>query len=315
MPDEMQGTNGNQASGSSGPSARRSEAPNAAASGIRIPDQAGRTAIITGGSSGIGRAIAEALAARGARVVIAARDQERADAVAAHLPGTAEGRRLDLSSLASIRDFAASIDEPVDLLINNAGTMSATRQCTEDGFERQFAVNHLGHFALTNLLLGRITGRVVSTSSNYHRRAHIDFDDLQWERRAYHAFEAYGQSKLAVLLFVTELQRRLAESGSPLLATAADPGWVASEFKISTGNKIQDTAYGVGTRLFAQNPHAGAQPTLLAAVGDVQGGAYAGPRWFGVRGPATLIARSAEAADTDTAKRLWDVCAELTGIG
>ncbi|MCO1656261.1 oxidoreductase [Pseudonocardia humida] len=273
----------------------------------RIPDQTGRTAIITGGGSGIGRAAAAALAARGARVILAVRDQDKGRAAAAAMGGGAEVRPLDLASLASVREFARGVDEPVDLLINNAGAMTASLQRTADGFESQFGVNHLGHFALTNLLLDRVTARVVTVSSRAHRWAHIDFDDLGWHRRPYRPFAAYAQSKLANLLFTAELQRRLTAAGSPVIATAADPGWAATGFRIASGNRVLDTLSAIATRVLAHGPEAGALPTLLAAVGDVPGGSLAAPsRFGGVRGPATLVQRSAEAHDAGVAGRLWE---------
>jgi NAD(P)-dependent dehydrogenase (short-subunit alcohol dehydrogenase family) len=177
-----------------------------------IPDQTGRTALVTGASSGIGRAAA-ALAARGAHVILAVRDLARGEAVAQTIGSGVEVRHLDLSSLASVRELAAGVEEPLDYLVNNAGMMSATRDLTSDGFESQLGFNHLGHFALTNLLLDRVTERVVTISSVAHKSAEIDFDDLQWERRRYDPFGAYGQSKLANLLFTAELQRLLASGG------------------------------------------------------------------------------------------------------
>lgn len=279
-----------------------------------IPDQTGHTAIITGGSRGIGRATATALAAHGARVIIAVRDQDQGRAAAAAMTGDVDVRPLDLASLASVRAFTEGIDGPVDLLVNNAGTMSGTREQTTDGFERQLGVNHLGHFALTNLLLPQITGRVVALTSNTHRKAQIDFDDLHWEHRTYQPFGAYGQSKLAILLFITELQRRLTTAGSPVIATAADPGWAATDFPVSTGSRLGDRAFALGTRLIAQNPHDGARPTLLAAVGDVPGGSLAAPSRFGVRGPATLVDSSPQTLDADLARRLWEVSETLTGV-
>lgn len=283
-------------------------------SASQIPDQTGRTAIVTGASSGIGRAVAAALAARGARVVLAVRDQHRGRVVADALGAGAEVRALDLGSLASIREFADRIEGGVDLLVNNAGHMTGTRRLTADGFESQLGVNHLGHLALTNLLLDRITGRVVTVSSSAHRSAHIDLDDLHWSSRPYSAFGAYGQSKLANLLFTAELQRRLTAAGSPVLSTAAHPGWASTGFRISSGNRLLDTVSAVGTPLLAHGPEQGALPTLLAAVGDVPGGSFAGPsRFGGVRGPATLVERSAKADDAESARRLWEVSEQLTG--
>ena len=184
-----------------------------------IPDLTGQTAVVTGANSGIGLETAKALTARGARVIIAVRDEAkgRTAAEGMHGPGTTEVRPLDLASLDSVRAFAKAWDGgPVDLLINNAGVMLPPLTRTTDGFELQFGTNHLGHFALTNLLLPHITahGRVVTVSSGAHRYGKIDFDDLNWEHRRYRRWRAYGQSKLANLLFTMELQRRLTEAGS-----------------------------------------------------------------------------------------------------
>lgn len=170
-----------------------------------IPDQTGRTIIITGADSGIGRAAAAALVAKGARLILAVRDQDKGHAAAAEMSGAVEVRPLDLASLESIRDFAAGIDSAVDILVNNAGTMTDSLRHTTEGFELQFGVHHLGHFALTNLLLDRVTSRVVTVSSDAHRIAHIDFDGLQWEERPYKPLLVHGQSKPANLLFTVEL--------------------------------------------------------------------------------------------------------------
>ena len=277
-----------------------------------IPDQTGRTMIVTGGSSGIGKVVATALAARGARVVIGVRDVERGRAAAAAMPGHVDVRRLDLGSLASIRAFADGIDMPVDVLINNAGAMSPGLEHTTDGFERQFGVNHLGPFALSTLLLDRITDRVVSTGSSAHRKADLDLDDLAWERRTYAPFAAYGQSKLAVLLFTAELQRRLEAAGSTVIATAADPGWVRTGFAVSTGSGLGDAMFRLGTRLMARGPERGALPTVHAALGEVTGGSYIGPRLMGLYGTPGPIARSSRALDADLARSLWETSARLT---
>ncbi|GAB3460435.1 oxidoreductase [Streptomonospora sediminis] len=284
------------------------------ASPSQLPDQTGRTIVITGANSGIGRAAASALAAKGARLVLAVRDQEKGRAAAAAMSGDVEVRPLDLASLASVRDFAAGLDGAVDVLINNAGTMTDALRHTEDGFELQFGANHLGHFALTNLLLDRITDRVVTVSSTAYRSAHIDFDDMQWERRAYSPFGAYGQSKLANLLFTTELQRRLSSVGSEAIATSAHPGWAATGFRITSGNRFFDALMAAGTPLLAHGPEGGALPTLLAAVGDVPAGGFAGPsRFGGVRGPAARTELSAAATDPEVAGRLWEASERLTG--
>jgi NAD(P)-dependent dehydrogenase (short-subunit alcohol dehydrogenase family) len=280
-----------------------------------IPDQTGRTAIITGGSSGVGLAAAAALATKGARVIVAVRDQEKGRAAAADIDGRVEVRSLDLASLASVRSFAREVEGAVDILVNNAGTMTDRLQHTADGFESQLGINHLGHFALTNLLLDRIVGRVVTLSSTAYRAARIDFGDLQWERRDYSPFGAYGQSKLAGMLFTAELQRRLTAVGSAVIATAAHPGWAATGFRITTGNRFFDQVLAASTPVLAHGPQDGALPTLLAAVGDgVPGGSFAGPsRLGGVRGPATLVSRAANADDAETARRLWEVSEQLTG--
>lgn len=282
------------------------------ASFSQIPDQTGRTAIITGANSGIGHAAASALAAKGARVVLAVRDINKGHAAAQAIGPGAEARHLDLSSLASVREFAAGIDGPVSYLINNAGAMSSSRQLTEDGFESQLGVNHLGHFALTALLIDRVTNRVVTVTSSAHSSARIDFDDLQWERRPYSPFGAYGQSKLANLLFTAELQRLLTAAGSAVRSTAAHPGWASTGFKITSGNRILDRLTALATPLLAHGPEGGALPTLLATVGDIPGDSFAGPSRFGVRGPATLVDRAATANDPQLARRLWAMSEDLT---
>jgi NAD(P)-dependent dehydrogenase (short-subunit alcohol dehydrogenase family) len=275
----------------------------------------GRTAIITGANSGIGRAAAKALAEAGARVVLAVRSTEKGEAAASSMKGETEVRELDLASLSSVRDFASSWDGPIDLLINNAGVMVPPFSHTEEGFELQFGTNHLGHFALTNLLLENVTGRVVTVSSGAHRIGAMDFEDLNWERRPYRAWRAYGQSKLANLLFTLELQRRLTEAGSPILAMAAHPGYAATNLQFHSGNRLQDLVSHVGNRLLAQDEAGGALPTLYAAVADVPGNSYAGPGGFmEQRGPAKLVGRSSAAKDSAAAARLWEVSEQLTGV-
>jgi NAD(P)-dependent dehydrogenase (short-subunit alcohol dehydrogenase family) len=275
----------------------------------------GRKVIITGANSGIGRAAAEALAGAGAHVVLAVRDLEKGQAAAAAMTGEREVRRLDLASLSSVREFAADWEGEIDLLINNAGVMVPPLGRTADGFELQFGTNHLGHFALSNLLLEHLTGRVVSVSSTAHRFGSIDFEDLNWERRPYRAWRAYGQSKLANLLFTSELQRRLEVVGSSVLATAAHPGYAATNLQFHSGRRAMDLINVVGNRLLAQDEHGGALPTLYAATADIPGGSFAGPSGFmEQRGPAKLVGRSKAAQDADVARRLWDASEELTGV-
>jgi NAD(P)-dependent dehydrogenase (short-subunit alcohol dehydrogenase family) len=231
------------------------------------------------------------------------------------MPGTPEVRRLDLASLASIREFAAGWDGDLDLLINNAGVMAPPLTRTADGFELQFGTNHLGHFALTNLLLGNITGRVVTVSSTGHRLGKIDFDDLNWTHKPYKRWRAYGQSKLANLLFTAELQRRLTAAGSDVLANAAHPGYAATNLQFHSGRRVVDIASGIGNRLLAQDEGGGALPTLYAATADIPGNSFAGPGGFmEQRGAPKLVGRTGAAKDPDVARRLWDVSEELTGV-
>ena len=276
---------------------------------------AGRNVIVTGANSGIGLAAAHALAGAGAHVVLAVRNLDKGRAAASTISGEADVRALDLASLDSVREFAAGVDGDVDLLINNAGVMAPPLSRTADGFELQFGTNHLGHFALTNLLLERVSGRVVTVSSTGHRLGSIDFDDLNWERRHYSSWRAYGQSKLANLLFTAELQRRLSAAGSSVLATAAHPGYAATNLQFHSGNRVLDLLGHVGNRVVAQDADGGALPTLYAAVADIPGNSFAGPGGFmEQRGPAKLVHRSKAAQDSDAARRLWDASEELTGV-
>jgi NAD(P)-dependent dehydrogenase (short-subunit alcohol dehydrogenase family) len=280
-----------------------------------IPDQSGRTVIVTGGNSGIGRAAGAALAAKGAHVVLAVRNLDKGRAAAAAMSGSTEVRELDLASLDSIRAFAAAWDGEVDLLINNAGIMIPPLTRTADGFELQFGTNHLGHFALTNLLLEHVTGRVVTVSSVGHRQGRIDFDDLNWERKPYRAWRAYGQSKLANLLFCAELQRRLSAAGSTVLSNAAHPGYASTNLQFHSGRGLMDAISTLGNRLIAQDENGGAEPTLYAALAEIPGNSYAGPGGFmEQRGAPRLVGRTQAAMDMDVARRLWDVSEQLTGV-
>ncbi|MCF3136123.1 oxidoreductase [Streptomyces olivochromogenes] len=281
-----------------------------------LPDLSGRTAVVTGANSGIGFAAADALARAGAHVVFAVRDLERGGAAAARVSGSTEVRRLDLADLASVREFAASWDGPLDLLINNAGVMMLPEQRTADGFEMQFGTNHLGHFALTNLLLPYVTGRVVTLASGAHRMGDrvIHFEDPNLTGR-YTPQRAYSQSKLANLLFTLELQRRLTESGSPVRALAAHPGWAATNLQSHTANPVARVLMQVGNRFLAQDNRAGALPTLYAATQDLPGASYVGPDGLGeMRGAPTLVGRIAAASDPVAAQRLWTLSEELTGV-
>jgi NAD(P)-dependent dehydrogenase (short-subunit alcohol dehydrogenase family) len=280
-----------------------------------LPDLAGRRVVITGANSGIGLVAARELARAGARVVLAVRDTAKGDQAAASMDGATEVRSLDLADLGSVREFADGFDGEIDLLINNAGVMAVPKSRTADGFEMQIGTNHLGHFALTNLLLGQITGRVVTVSSGAHRLGKIDLDDLNWENRRYDRWRAYGQAKLANLLFTLELQRRLSEAGSDVLAVAAHPGYAATNLQSRTGSRLQNGIMWIGNKLIAQSDEQGAWPTLYAATADVAGGAYVGPDGLQEqRGHPTLVGRSSAANDADTARGLWELSERLTGV-
>jgi NAD(P)-dependent dehydrogenase (short-subunit alcohol dehydrogenase family) len=280
-----------------------------------LPTLDGRTVVITGATSGIGRTAARELARAGARVVLAVRSVERGERVAAEMPGTVEVRRLDLTELDTVRAFAADWDGDIDVLINNAGVMATPEERTADGFELQIGTNHLGHFALTGLLLEHVTDRVVTVASGAHRMGRIRFDDLNWERGSYRRWPAYGQSKLANLLFTFELQRRLDEAGSPVRALAAHPGWAATELQSHTGSRLQHLVMAVGNRVLAQDDEHGALPTLYAATQDLPGAAYVGPDGHGeMRGHPTLVTPSGAATDAETARRLWELSERLTGV-
>lgn len=281
---------------------------------IDLPDLSGRAAVVTGASSGLGLIVARELAAQGAHVVMAVRNPAKGREAAARMSGSPEIRRLDLADLKSVRAFAAGLDGPIGLLINNAGVMNTPLDRTADGFELQFGINHLGHFALTNLLLPRLTGRVVTVASNGHRSGSLDFEDLQWERRPYRPMRAYGRSKLANLLFTAELQRRLTEAGSSVLSTAAHPGMASTNLLGTPSSRLGAAWQRVAHRL-AQSAEDGALPTLYAAVADIPGNSYIGPSGLlQGSGPPTIVTRSRRAQDTDAGRRLWDASEELTGV-
>jgi NAD(P)-dependent dehydrogenase (short-subunit alcohol dehydrogenase family) len=286
-----------------------------------VPGQQGRLAVVTGANTGLGFETAQALATRGASVVLAVRNVEKGKKAAARIAAAAPGatvtvQELDLSSLDSVRAAAAELragHPKIDLLICNAGVMYPPKQTTHDGFELQFGTNHLGHFALTGLLLEQMLpvpgSRVVTVSSVGHRiRARVNFDDLQWER-SYSRVRAYGQSKLANLLFTYELQRRLSGAGTTI-AVAAHPGFAATELMRHT------PMAAVVTPLFSQNAEMGALPVLRAATDPgVLGGQYYGPGGFlGLRGYPELAASSRRSHDAAVQRRLWAVSEDLTGV-
>jgi NAD(P)-dependent dehydrogenase (short-subunit alcohol dehydrogenase family) len=291
-----------------------------------IPDQTGRRAIVTGANSGLGLETARELARAGADVVLACRNVAKGEEAAASIQGDAAGasvevRALDLGDLSSVRAFAKGFGNgPLDLLVNNAGIMAPPRGETVDGFETQIGTNHLGHFALTGLLLPALRAaeapRVVTVSSQAHRTGLIRFSDLQ-SVRGYSRWMAYGQSKLANLLFALELQRRAERNGLSLKSTAAHPGWSATHLQTTGPSVFYERAFmAVVNRVYAQSAAMGALPTLYAAtVEDLPGGSFIGPDGMGEgRGYPKVVRGTSMARDPEVARRLWEVSEELTGV-
>ena len=274
-----------------------------------LPSFAGRTAIVTGANSGLGAVTARELARVGAKVILAVRNAGRGEAAAREMTGDVEVRQLDLQNLGSVRQFAEGIDS-VDVLVNNAGIMAVPHAVTSDGFESQIGTNHLGHFALTNLLLPKVTDRVVTVSSMMHYLGYISLGDLNWNSRPYSAWLAYGQSKLANLLFTSELQRRLQGAGSKLRAVAAHPGYSRTNLQGHSGRRIGDALMSFGGRL-ASDADFGARQTLFAISQDVAGNSFIGPA-FGTFGRTKPIGRSPLAKRDATAAALWELSERLT---
>ena len=275
-----------------------------------LPSFAGRTVIVTGANSGLGAVAAGELARSGAAVILAVRNTNKGQAAAQQMTGQVEVRQLDLQDLSSVRQFADGVDK-ADVLINNAGIMATPYALTADGFESQIGTNHLGHFALTNLLLRKLTDRIVTVSSMAHYLGRIDLDDLNWKSRRYSAWPAYGQSKLANLLFSSELQQRLEAAGSRLRAVAAHPGYSHTNLQGHTGNKFRDAVMLAGTRVLSTDADFGARQTLYAASQDVPGNTFIGPR-FGQAGRTQPVGRSRAAQDAATGTALWDLSEQLT---
>jgi NAD(P)-dependent dehydrogenase (short-subunit alcohol dehydrogenase family) len=294
-----------------------------------VPDQSGRTAVVTGANSGLGFITALELARHGARVVMTARDPARgADALRrlrADVPDAdVELRALDLADLASVRGFATELGASyptLDLLINNAGVMAIPRRETVDGFEMQFGTNHLGHFALTGLLLPTLVdvrgARIVTVSSNAHKTGRIRFDDLQ-RSQSYSRWPAYSQSKLANLLFAFELQRRLSAIDAPAISLAAHPGTASTNLVApgAEGNRLKERVMRLGVRIIGQSEEQGALPQLYAATApDVHGGEYYGPSGIGEsRGHPKLVTSTSMSRDPELAARLWSISQDLTGV-
>ncbi len=274
-----------------------------------LPSFAGRTVIVTGANSGLGLVTARELARVGATTILAVRNTAKGTQAAAGMTGNVEVRELDLQDLGSVRAFADRVDH-ADVLINNAGIMAVPYAQTADGFESQIGTNHLGHFALTNLLLPRITDRVVTVSSFVHLMGYVSLKDLNWKSRPYSAWLAYGQSKLANLLFTSELQRRLDAAGSAVRAYAAHPGYSATNLQGHSGRRVADTLMSLGNRL-ATDADFGARQTLYAASRDLPGDTFIGPR-FGMRGATGRSPRSPLARDAEKAAGLWELSEQLT---
>lgn len=292
----------------------------------RIPDQNGRTAVVTGANSGLGYVTARELARRGARVVLGCRNRSRGERalerLLAEVPeADAELRRLDLADLGSIREFAAGMpDKPLHLLVNNAGLMAIPHSLTADGFEMQFGVNHLGHFALTGLLTERLLAagdaRVVNVSSLVHVVSGIDPADLNSER-GYRRWTAYGRSKTANLLFTLELARRTREHG--MVVAAAHPGYASTELQTKgprlRGDRTGERLMRAANSLVGSSAELGAAATLYAATSaEVGPGAFVGPRLLGLRGAPGAAWRAPWARDPAMARRLWEASEELTGV-
>jgi NAD(P)-dependent dehydrogenase (short-subunit alcohol dehydrogenase family) len=287
-----------------------------------IEDLTGRIAIVTGANTGIGYETARALAAKGAQVTLACRSPDKGEDAVRRLKDLVpearlEFRALDLSDLESVQRFAEGFAEDhdrLDLLINNAGVMMPPYGKTKQGFELQFGVNHLGHFALTLRLLQRLSktpgSRVVTVSSQAHRQGVIDFDDLSWERKKYKPMPSYGQSKLANLLFMFELERKLKAAGLDVTAAAAHPGWTGTDLQRHVG------LFQALNHLFAMPRPQGALPTLRAATApDVKGGDYFGPHGiYEMRGYPKKVGSTDAARSLEDAARLWEVSESLTGV-
>jgi NAD(P)-dependent dehydrogenase (short-subunit alcohol dehydrogenase family) len=287
-----------------------------------IPNQKGRVAIVTGANSGIGWETARALAQRGAIVILACRNMQKANSAADQVrqlnpAGKVAVMQLDLGDLNSVRTFADAFrakNDRLNLLINNAGIMFTPYGKTVQGFEQQFGINHLGHFALTGLLLDLLNetpgARIVTVTSNTHRIGIIDFDNLNWEQD-YDPQQAYGRSKLANLLFAYELQRRLTTAGKNTLSVAAHPGWTRTNLTRNSSSFMR-----LIDRIFGQRPNMGALPTLYAAISpDVRGGEYFGPDSMGgSRGYPQKAESNDRSHDEDVARQLWYVSEDLTQV-
>ena len=286
-----------------------------------IPSQKRKIVIVTGSSSGIGYEAAKVLASKGAEVILAVRNLSKGESALKKIKSFSNEANvfvmeLNLASLSSVRKFTENFKlrySSLDLLINNAGVMIPPYSKTEDGFELQFGTNHLGHFALTGLVMDLLTAtpgaRIVNVSSAAHKYGNINFEDLNWEKRKYNAWKAYGDSKIANLYFTYELQKRLKKSGSKLLVTAAHPGWTATDLQRNSG-------FFEFMNIIAQKTEMGALPTLRAAIEpNISGGEYFGPAdWMEWRGYPRLVQSNKLSRDEAISNKLWEVSERLTGV-
>lgn len=276
-----------------------------------LPDMTGRTVLITGAASGIGLIAAREFGRVGAHVVLGVRSTEKGRRAIAGMPGDFDVRRLDVADLGCVREFAQAWTGPLDVLINNAGVMDIPAARTVDGLDVQTATNYTGPFVLTNLLLPHLTDRIVSVTSQLHRQSKLDVQDFDWRSRNYHRMNAYRDSKLALVLFSLELQRRLAESGSRVRSVLAHPGIATTSLAAhSSANAINRFTF------LLNDPEHGALPILYAATQDVPGNAYVGPDGFGsIKGHPTVRKPGKAGLDETKARELWQPTVALTGVG
>lgn len=283
----------------------------------RLGNLSGKRIIVTGATNGVGLATARALARAGAHVILAVRNLELGAQRAAEMGGDTAVIKLDLADQSSVRAFPALLDGDVDILINNAGLVAQTRSETVDGFEITLGTNFLGPFTLTNLLFGRVRSQIINVGSDAHRSATIAFDDPHLRSRKWSAFPAYGRSKLAVMLWGLELDRRLREAGSPVTSYLTHPGWVASNLSNVSDKVVMSAFHSVvkaAAAVLANDVDAGAAPTLYCITEPIPPGSYVGiDSRYGLKGGPTLSGRAAVACDYDDARRLWQFAEKETG--
>ena len=276
-----------------------------------LRDQSGRVVVITGASSGIGLVTANKLIEKGATLIAAVRNVAKARAV---LNPKAQIQELDLADLDSVKRFANNLNRSIDVLVNNAGVMAIPLSRTAQGFEMQIGTNHFGHFALTGLLLDKIQDRVITVSSTAHKMGRMRFADINWNK-TYKPWLAYGQSKLANLLFTAELDKRLSDSGSKVKAIAVHPGYSNTALQGKSEKKTQDFFMKLANKYLAQSDLQGAWPTLYAISEDVTGNSFVGPDGFAeIKGYPKLVGRTKAAQNMKDANSLWEISEKLTGI-